>query len=553
MSVLDFVRRSSWEGRGIPTSPQAKRRLRALLSSVLAVVLMSALLVVPVAASSGGQKYANVSLNAGGLKLSVVGQWVNPADATQDGSQARPFTPGSRLKLRIDVSGSGLPQLRFISGGFPNLGGAARGMSAGASHYAYLNESDPYNASANSVAHIAIPVGSVSGGLATWSLDRAALALTMSAISSYGRFTETTKYALSRFGGTFHIAASPPPVVNNVAVTAQLADVEVTDACRNVAPNATHQVQLELTVKNGSTKDLEAVRVDGYRASVVPSPGSVTSGVLVVEQGVIFGTVGKGESKQGDEPAAVYCLTVPAGSTQSGKFALSQATILGYPTANSVRLGEFTQKLSGLSGDFSVNTPAPEPAPEPTPAPEPEVEIPEPEGTLPEDETETNGGDLDESDSGTESGDDSDPVVVYAQLEKLIKDAVTKTEVAAAMKALTDQRAERTQQALSAFVTAREKFREAKADGLTAAKLTELEDEKNAAKREWKKARRHRNNVEARFEAADTAAKAATDVLEQAVESYTCTLETVICNVLIDSLQQIVDALNSDERLVLPQ
>ncbi len=224
-------------------------------------------------------------------------------------------------------------------------------MSTGASHYAYLNESDSYNASASSVAHIAILVGSVSGGLATWSLDRAAFAVTTSGISSYGRVTETTKYALSGFGGTFHIAASPPLVVNNVAVTAQLADVEV----------------------------------------------------------------------------------------------------------------------------------------------------------------------------------------------------------AAAMKALTDQRAERTQQALSAFVTAREKFREAKADGLTAAKLTELEDEKNAAKREWKKARRHRNNVEARFEAADTAAKAATDVLEQAVESYTCTLETVICNVLIDSLQQIVDALNSDERLVLPQ
>ncbi len=224
-------------------------------------------------------------------------------------------------------------------------------MSAGASHYAYLNESDSYNASASSVAHIAIPVGSVSGGLATWSLDRDAFALTTPGISSYGRFTETTKYALSGFGGTFRIAASPPLVVNNVAVTAQLADVEV----------------------------------------------------------------------------------------------------------------------------------------------------------------------------------------------------------AAAMKALRDQRAERTRQALSAFLAAKEKLAEAKADGLTAVKLIEREDEKNAAKREWKKARRHRNNAEARFEAADTAAKAAVDVLEQAVESYTCTLETVICNVLIDSLQQIVTALNSDERLVLPQ
>ncbi len=547
MRILDSVRPPSREARDTPTSPQAKRRVRASLGAALAVVLMATLFAVPTAATSGGQQYAQSSLNDGGRTLSVVGQWVNPADANQDGSQARPFTPGSRLKLRIDVSGSYLPQLRFISGGIPKLGGAAKGMSTGASHYWYLNESDANNASAPAVAHIAIPVGSVAGGLATWSLDRAALALTSSGISSYGRFNETTTYALSRFGGTFHIAASPPPVVENVAVTAQLADVEVTSACRDVASNATHQVQLELTVKNGSDKDLEAVRVEGYKAGIVPSPGGVTSGVLVVEQGVIFGTVGKGASKQGDEPAATYCLTVPAGSTYSGKFGLSQATILGYPTADGVRLGEFTQKLSGLSGDFSVSTPAPEPAPEP------EVETPEPEGTLPEGETETNGGDLDESDSGPESDDDSDTVVTYAELEKLINDAVTKTEVAAAMKALTDIRTERTKQALSAFLAAKEKLTEATADGLPAAKLTELEDEKDAAKRAWKKARRYRNNAEARFEAADTAAIAATDALEQAVESYTCTLETVVCNVMNDALQQIVDALNSDERLVLPQ
>ncbi|MCY4163421.1 MAG: hypothetical protein OXE93_04305 [bacterium] len=356
-------------------------RARALLGGFLAMSLFGSLLGAASASATAGQAQGQVqgsaSFKAGYRNLNVVGTLVNVSDPTEDGSLVNPFAAGSRIELRIDVRGFDLPSLRFIPGSVLTLGGAARGMSSGASNGWYLKSAAWNHSYAQGMAHISIPSVSVTGGAASWALNQARLQLIED-----GR---TITYNVPALQGSFYIGAAPAPVVENISVTAAVSEVEVSAACRSAAPSSTHQVQLDITAKNAGSTDLQNVNVEWYQGTVVPPRGGSASGVLLTEEGVIFGDLPSGTTKQGNDPAMTYCLTVPAGSQQQGHLAVVHSRINGYASINGVQHGRYLKLLGALSAEFSVSTPAP------TPDPEPEV-------TLPGGPTQT-GGQIDEGDS----------------------------------------------------------------------------------------------------------------------------------------------------------
>ncbi|MCY4193276.1 MAG: hypothetical protein OXF04_03130 [bacterium] len=489
--------------------------------------MIASLWAVPSVATASGQVQGSAAFRAGYRNLTVAAKWVNPSDATQDGSESHPFTPGSRLELRIDVRGFDLPSLRFIPGGVPSLGGAARGMSTGASNGWYLKSPTWNSAYAQGMAHISIRPGGVNGGVASWSLDKAQLQLTESGSS--------TTYKVPALNGTFHIAPSNDPVVENISVTASVAEVELTSACRSAAPSATHQVQLALTAHNGGSTDLQAVAVEWHDAGVVPPRGGSASGVLIAEQAVIFGSLPSGTSKQGDDPAVTYCLTVAAGGQQQGHLALAHARINGYAAVNGVQHGSYRKLLGGLADEFSVT--APEPAP-----------VPEPEGTLPGGPTQTTAGDIDEnpSDAG------ADQAAALARVEQAAQDAVAAIQRAEQKKARADKLAKRYQKAHRAHKAASDKRDQAaeahkaavkKANRLAAkavgrgeraqeradkasaaadraaARLAEREDEVAKAKKAKGKALRQAKQALVEMRAAVAEADAATETLKSAHEA----------------------------------
>ncbi len=509
-------------------------RVRSLLGALLAVLLIASLWAAPSAAAASTQVEGSAAFRAGYRDLTVVAQWVNPSDATQDGSESHPFTPGSRLRLRIDVRGFDLPSLRFIPGGWPSLGGAAKGMSTGASYSWYLRSSSWNSAYADGVAHISIRPGGVTGGLASWSMDKAQLHMTEYGMNEHGSVKIENTYKVPTLSGTFHIAPSKDPVVENISVTASVAEVELTSACRRAAPSATHQVQLELTAHNAGSTDLAAAAVDSYEPSVVPSEGETANGVLIVEQGVIFGYLPSGESKRGSYPAATYCLTVPAGDQQQGLLALNRPKIKGYAAVNGVHYGGYHESMTVLAAEFSVKAPEPDP-------------VPEPEGTLPNGPTET-GGDIDEnpSDTGT------DQAAALARLEQAVQDGIAAHERAEQKKAQATRLVERYQKAHRAYEAASDKRdkadkahqaavkrfnrRAANAVGKgpkaqervdkasaavdrTAATLAEREAEAAKAKKAQNKAKRRADQALTDMKEAVAEAEAANEVLKSASEA----------------------------------
>ena len=305
-------------------------------------------------------------MRAGYQDLTVAANWVNRSDPSQDGSRARPFTPGSKPEMRIKVTGFDPPDnMRLSTGGSSSVrvGGAAAHMSMGVSNAWYLNSRSAdlwARATPSAVGFVSLDIRptSVAGGLATWSMSKATFSFT-------DAFGDAVTYSIPALSGSFWIAPSDDPAIEGVTVDSSAAEEDVSESCTTHLPQTTHQIAVHLSVANDGNENLHNVNVEWDHAAslVVHSAPTVTKtkeyqATAIVAEGVIFGSVPVGATRRGDVPALTYCLVSPQNPQPTVQFTLTGVTVDGYAIVGGRQHDRDAQKLGALATSSALS-PAP--------------------------------------------------------------------------------------------------------------------------------------------------------------------------------------------------
>jgi len=305
-------------------------------------------------------------------------------------------------------------------------------MSTGATSSGWYLQSGWKLYSGEGMAHISIRPTSVAGGLATWSLSNA----------RFRYIGGTFNVPLS---GSFYIAASQDPDLENIFVTAQAREAELAASCKKAVPGATHQLEVDLSVVNGSSEDLHNVVVEWAGTSIASPPGLSATGALLVEQGVIFGHLPQGAAKKGGDPALTYCLTVPAGSRAVGQIDLVGASVDGYALIGGRQHDRNRLRLGNVSATFDISVPEP---PESESIADPLSDSAEETAEVP--------GETDQDGTGEES-ESAALLAAREQVSQARASVAEATEKSEKKKARADKLVERYRKAQKAYESAEEK------------------------------------------------------------------------------------------------
>jgi len=284
--------------------------------------------------------------------FTVTARWINSSDPTQTGSQAKPFTPGSKIDLQLTVSGFDPPQnMLLVQNGRLNLGGSAVFMSQALSKNWYTKNSGR-NRVAEGFARIDIRPTSVAGGLATWSLASASLQFT-------NAFGDRVIREIPTLSGSFYIQPSVDPDLQNVQIAATVEEVSEAAYCKSIDASLTREFRLNLTLTNRSGEHLHNLHAEWASGRAVLND-SATRGLTVVSQGAIFGEVKNGASKANDVSAITLCVTGSAASSLGGTFALTEVKVDGYALIGGRQHDRNALQLGSIIAPFEY---APAPAP----------------------------------------------------------------------------------------------------------------------------------------------------------------------------------------------